>query len=102
MELMEYDDVYIELVEAVPTSSKEELNRKEGEWIRKTPNAVNRCVAGRTSREYKKEHPDRRYRNRREYQREYRRRLKTECLPDAVLPLETTNPLSESKSDVCL
>ena len=51
--MMKFDDVYIELVEAFPSSSKEELRKKEGEWIRRTPNAVNRCVAGRTDREWK-------------------------------------------------
>jgi hypothetical protein len=41
----------IELIEIVPCNSKDELNKKEGEHIRNL-NCVNRCIAGRTNKEY--------------------------------------------------
>ena len=41
----------IELVEIYPCDSKDELTRKEGQWI-KNEDCVNKCVAGRTKREH--------------------------------------------------
>ena len=41
----------IELVEIYPCDSKDELTRKEGQWI-KNVDCVNKCVAGRTKKEY--------------------------------------------------
>ena len=41
----------IELIEVYPSNSKDELIKKEGEHIRKL-NCVNRCIMGRTKREY--------------------------------------------------
>ena len=41
----------IELVELYPCDSKEELNRREGHWI-KNEECVNKSVAGRTRKEY--------------------------------------------------
>jgi hypothetical protein len=49
---MMFDDVYIELIEDYPCNSKAELLKREGEIIRQTPNCVNRCVAGRTKKEW--------------------------------------------------
>jgi hypothetical protein len=49
-----YNDVRIELIEEFPCENKMELNKKEGYYIR-TLDCVNRCVAGRTPKEYKKE-----------------------------------------------
>lgn len=56
--LIEKEGCYIELVENFPCNSKEELNKREGEIIRSTPAAINRCVAGRTTQEYKEENKD--------------------------------------------
>ena len=50
-EILQYEDAYIELLENYPCNSKEELLKKEGELIRST-DCVNRCIAGRTKREY--------------------------------------------------
>lgn len=50
-ELMKYDDVYIELLELFPCSSKMELGRREGEMIR-SMNCVNKRIEGRTKEEY--------------------------------------------------
>ena len=52
--ILQYEDVYIELIEFFPCNSKEELNKKEGEHIR-INNCVNKLIAGRTQKEYKKE-----------------------------------------------
>jgi len=38
-EILQFPDSYIELIELVPCSSREELNKKEGEHIR-----LNNCV----------------------------------------------------------
>lgn len=58
--LIERDDHYIELYEEYPCENKEQLNKREGELIRSTPNCVNKCVAGnmvgKTEREYSKEY----------------------------------------------
>jgi hypothetical protein len=50
-ELIKYDDVYIELIELFPCSSKMELNRREGELIR-SMDCVNKRIEGRTKQEY--------------------------------------------------
>jgi hypothetical protein len=50
-DILKYDDAYIELIENYPCNSKEELHRKEGQYIRKM-NCVNKNVAGRTKKEY--------------------------------------------------
>ena len=50
-ELMKYEDAYIELLEAFPCNTVEELRKKEGEYIRKM-DCVNKCIAGRSSKEY--------------------------------------------------
>ena len=50
-ELIKYNDVYIELLELCPCDTKMELCRREGELIR-SMDCVNRCVAGRTRKEY--------------------------------------------------
>ena len=49
-EVLEHGDAYIELLESYPCGSKEELNRREGQLIRKM-NCVNRCIAGRTRKQ---------------------------------------------------
>jgi hypothetical protein len=75
--MMSFPDVYIELVEAYPCASRDELNRREGHWIRNTPDCVNTRMAGRTINEYMREHrADPEYRKKgnekkREYMREY-------------------------------
>jgi hypothetical protein len=50
-ELIKYDDVYIELIELFPCSSKMELDRREGEFIR-SMDCVNKRIEGRTKKEY--------------------------------------------------
>ena len=53
IEILKYEDSYIELIEKCPCVDKSELHRKEGEIIRLTDNAVNKRVAGRNIKEYR-------------------------------------------------
>jgi hypothetical protein len=46
-----YDDVRIELIEEYPCNNKAELNKKEGEYIKENK-CLNRCIAGRTIKEW--------------------------------------------------
>jgi hypothetical protein len=52
-----YDDVRIELIEYFPCDNKEQLNKKEGEYIRKL-DCVNRCIAGRTFKEWREDNKE--------------------------------------------
>ena len=51
-EVVKYQDAFIELVEEVKANNKIELNRREGQVIRATPNCVNKYIAGRNKAEY--------------------------------------------------
>lgn len=53
----ECDDYRIDLVENYPCSNKEELNSKEGEYI-KNNMCVNKRVAGRTDKQYYQDNRD--------------------------------------------
>ena len=55
IELIKYDDHYIEVIENYPWNSKEELEKREGELIRETENTVNKNIAGRTIRQYRED-----------------------------------------------
>jgi hypothetical protein len=61
-----YDDVRIELIECVPCDNKEQLNKKEGEYIRKL-DCINRNIAGRTKKEYREDNKEKI----KEYTKEY-------------------------------
>ena len=50
--IIEAGGAYIELMEQHENLTKEQLNKFEGEHIRYVDNCVNRCVAGRTKKEY--------------------------------------------------
>jgi hypothetical protein len=50
-EIIKFEDCYIELLENYPCADKNELNRREGHFIR-TMNCVNKNIAGRTYAEY--------------------------------------------------
>ena len=74
------NDVRIELVEKFPCNDKNELNAREGYYI-KNFDCVNRCVAGRTRKEfakkYREEHKEeiKKYREKnREERKEYRKK----------------------------
>jgi len=48
-----FENCRIELLELVPCNSKNELTKKEGEYIRSL-NCVNKIIPGRTKKEYQK------------------------------------------------
>lgn len=54
-DILEAGDAYIELLCDFPCERREQLNRREGQYIRATHNCVNRCVAGRSGAEYYQE-----------------------------------------------
>lgn len=55
--ILEYEDAYIELIEDYPCERKEELNRREGQYIR-SMDCVNKLVAGRSSSEYREDNKE--------------------------------------------
>jgi hypothetical protein len=55
--IIKYPDAYIELLEQYPCNSREELNRREGSYIRKI-NCVNKNIAGRTKKQYRIDNAD--------------------------------------------
>jgi hypothetical protein len=72
-----YNDVRIELLECCPCDNKEQLNKKEGEYIRNN-NCVNRTIPCRTIKEWRednkekiKENDKKHYENNKEYYKEY-------------------------------
>ena len=53
------DNCFIELIELYPCENKNELGKQEGSHIKKNlNNIVNRCVAGRTQKQYKIDNAD--------------------------------------------
>ena len=52
-----YDDVRIELVEEYPCNNKEELNKKEGEYIRNNK-CLNQRIPCRTQKEYREDNKE--------------------------------------------
>ena len=63
-----YDVVKIELLERFPCDNREELTKKEGEYIRGHDTCLNRCIAGRTQKEYYQDNKE----DVKEYKKEYR------------------------------
>ena len=57
-DLLKNNDYQILLIENVSCENREELHKKEGEWIKKYKNnddleeCINKCIVGRTSKEY--------------------------------------------------
>lgn len=57
-ELLECKDAKIYLIKNFPCNNKEELNAEEGRIIRDTPNCINKCIAGRTYKQYYKDNQE--------------------------------------------
>ena len=58
-EVIKYDDCYIELLEEINCDNKEELIKREGEWIRANLNdVVNKKIEGKTLKEYRVDNAD--------------------------------------------
>jgi len=69
--ILEYPTCYIELLEQYPCNNRDELNKKEGEYIR-SMNCVNKKIAGRTDAEWSKQYRLDNIEKIKEYQKEYR------------------------------
>lgn len=65
--VLECEDYKIELMEEYPCNNKQQLRKKEGEYI-KVNECVNKCVAGRTGKEYYQDNID----YKKEYDKQYR------------------------------
>ena len=66
------ENFYIELMEECPCENKDQLRKREGEFIREYQTGLNKLVAGRTSLEYYYDNKDRII----EYKKEYRKENK--------------------------
>jgi hypothetical protein len=58
-ELIKFEDCYIELLENFNCDNKEELTKREGEWIRANLNDIlNKKIEGRTVKQYRVDNAD--------------------------------------------
>ena len=73
-ELIKYDDCYIELLEEYPCDNKDQLCKKEGEYIRKM-DCVNRFIAGRTNKEHYNDNREKILEQRKQYHQKNRDKL---------------------------
>lgn len=67
-QVLQYDDAKILLVENYPCNSREELNKREGEYILNNK-CVNKIVAGQTEKEYRLVHKEERKEKRKVYEK---------------------------------
>lgn len=106
-ECLEDPTCYIELLESCPCNNIDELHKCEGKWI-EALDCVNRCVAGRTRKEYNESYKERRKERDKEnrekinqyqliYQREYRAKKKL-LASNNNPPIDPTNLLIEVES----
>ena len=59
-EIIKYGDAYIELLEDFPCFKRDQLCKREGQLIREhKDNCVNKCIAGRTIKEYREDNKER-------------------------------------------
>ena len=56
--ILKKEDAFIELLENYPCSCKEELNKREGELMRENINCINKCIAGRSTKQYRQDNKD--------------------------------------------
>ena len=69
-----YTDIRIELIEEHPCDNKEQLNRKEGEYIRML-DCVNKVVAGRTYNEWREDYKEHISEQKKEYNQKNKEHL---------------------------
>ena len=65
--ILEAGNAYIELLQQYENLTKEQLNKYEGEYIRKTDNCVNNRIAGRTKKESYEDNKEQILKKRKEY-----------------------------------
>ncbi len=51
-ELMEYGELQLEILEDIDADDIKEVRRRQGWWVRNTPNCINKTIPGRTDEEY--------------------------------------------------
>jgi hypothetical protein len=73
-EIVALGDCYIELKERYSCNSKEELNKREGEVIREM-DCVNKCIPGRTQKEYREENKEQILERKKEYRQNNREQI---------------------------
>jgi hypothetical protein len=74
-EILKCDDCYIEEIEKYPCNDKDELNRREGQLIRQM-DCVNKCIAGRTRKEYLQDNKEHIKEQTRQYRQEHKEHIK--------------------------
>ena len=97
-DILKNNDYQILLIENVSCESKEELLKKEGEWIRTYKNndeleeCINKCIAGRTYKEYCEDNKDKikeylgeYYKKNKDKDKEYRENNKDKILKQKKL-----------------
>ena len=76
-EIIKLGDAYIELLELFPCNNKLELCKREGELIRiHKNNCVNRCIAGRTRKDYQIDNKDKIKENNKQYHEDNKETIK--------------------------
>jgi hypothetical protein len=87
-----WSNCYIELYERFPCNNKEDLNKREGEIMRQIKQddkyiLINKCIAGRTLKEYYNENIDKVLENKKQYRKnnadkikEYNKQYRTKKL----------------------
>ena len=83
------ENFYIELVEKFPCNDKDELRKKEGEYIRLLKPSMNKIIAGRTQQEYyvdNKEHFLQKAKDWRENNKEYQAQKEEESQQNPFNP----------------
>lgn len=73
--ILEYDDAYIELIKLYPCTCKSELDREEGLLIR-TMNCVNKCIAGRSAKQYREDNKEKKKQYDRKYYNDNKEKIK--------------------------
>lgn len=90
-EILKYDDCYIELLEEFPCENRMQLVKREGEIQRERKNdIVNRCIAGRTQKEYYNENIKQCLKTRNEYRIKNADKIKEYKSQKIYCPCETT------------
>jgi hypothetical protein len=74
--LIKYGDAVIELLEEYSCSTKEELLKKEGEYMRGSGKCVNRCIAGRDAKQYVIDNHETILKNKSEWRKNNRERIR--------------------------
>ena len=73
--VLECEDYKIELIEDYPCNNKQQLCKKEGEYIRELK-CVNKNIAGRTYKEWEEENKEKRSEQHKQYDKVHKQQIK--------------------------